>query len=262
MKRMIDHLGREVHFTYPPTRIISLCPGITETLYALELAEEIVGRTRYCIYPTDLVEQATIVGGTKQIDMEKIHLLQPDVVIVEKEENTEEIVKMVEAHYPVFVAEVQSVDEAYRMIHDMGMLTNRVQESAKLIEQIEQPFHRLPSVNGLRAAYVIWRKPYMVVGTDTYINDILTKMGFVNPFAQSDERYPAVDKEMLAAAQLDYLLLASEPFPYTEKYFKEFAAFLPHTKLLIVDGEMFWYGAKMREAVPYFHLTFKDLYKE
>lgn len=261
MKKIIDHLGREVVYSYPPKRIISLCPGITETLYTFQLAETIVGRTRYCIYPKDLVEQATIVGGTKQIEMEKIHQLQPDLVIVEKEENTEEIVKMIEAHYPVYVAEVQSVEGAYRMVRDIGMLTNRQQEANALMNQIEKSFSELPTVNELRAAYVIWRKPYMVVGANTYINDVLNKMGFVNPFAESTERYPAVDRETLADAQLDYLFLASEPFPYSEKFFKEFEQFLPHTKLMIVDGEMFWYGAKMREAIPYFHQTFNKLHE-
>lgn len=91
----------------------------------------------------------------------------------------------------------------------------------------------------------------MVVGGTTFINDVLHTLGFHNPFEKNDSRYPAVTKEELAAANLDVLILASEPFPFQEKHVPEFQSFLPNTKILLVDGEMFWYGAKMIEAGTY-----------
>ena len=124
-KEIVDHLGRTVTYEFPPKRIISLCPGITETLFSLELENEIVGRTRFCIYPKDKVKNVPAVAGTKDIKIDAIHEVKPDLIIVEKEENTEEIVKTLEKHYPVYVAEVQSIEGAYRMIHDVGHVTDR-----------------------------------------------------------------------------------------------------------------------------------------
>ena len=223
MKReAVDHLGRTVTYEFPPKRIISLCPGITETLFSLELENEIVGRTRFCIYPKEKVKNVPAVAGTKDIKMDAIHDVKPDLIIVEKEENTEEIVKTLEKHYPVYVAEVQSIDGAYRMIHDLGHVTDRESEAALLKKNIQAQFQSLPQVNGKRVAYVIWKKPYMVVGKDTYIQTLLNEMGFINPFTEFEGRYPAVTAEDFQKAELDYVFLASEPYPFKDKHKAEF----------------------------------------
>ena len=252
IREVIDHLGRTVVYQFPPKRIVSLCPGITETLYALQLEDEIVGRTRYCIYPKDNVKNVPAVAGTKDIKMDAIHEVKPDLIIVEKEENTEDIVKILEKHYPVFVAEVQSIEDAYRMIHDLGNVTDRESEANRLRKKIQDQFRLLPQVNGKRAAYVIWKKPYMVVGKDTYIQTVLEEMGFINPFTAFEGRYPAVTSEDFRNANLDYVLLASEPYPFKEKHLAEFLEMMPTVQPINVDGEMFWYGPKMLEAVQYF----------
>ncbi|MFD1927000.1 ABC transporter substrate-binding protein [Sporosarcina siberiensis] len=252
MKKVIDHLGRTVVYPFPPKRIVSLCPGITETLFALQLEDEIVGRTRFCIFPKDKVGTVPTVAGTKDIKLEAIHEVKPDLIIVEKEENTEEIVKILEKYYPIFVAEVQSVDDAYRMILDLGDVTDRKSEAAKLQEEIQKQFQSLPKVTGKRAAYVIWKKPYMVVGKDTYIQTVLEKIGFVNPFTMFEGRYPSVTEEDFSDADLDYIFLASEPYPFKEKHRAEFLDMAPNAQILNIDGEMFWYGPKMLEAVAYF----------
>src|SRR5690625_5476757 len=99
MKSVVDHLGRQVTYKYPPKRIVSLCPAITETLFHLQLQEEVVGRTRFCIHPHDEVETVINVGGTKDIKLERIQQLQPDLIIAEKEENTKEMVAALEVDY-------------------------------------------------------------------------------------------------------------------------------------------------------------------
>ncbi|MEB6550816.1 helical backbone metal receptor [Heyndrickxia sporothermodurans] len=259
IKTTKDHLGRLIEYEYPPKRIISLCPGITDTVYSLQLENEIVGRTKYCIHPEEKVRNAAIVGGTKKVKLDVIHELKPDLILAEKEENTKEMVEELEKHYPVFVAEVQSVDEAYRMIHDIGAVTDRAEIADRLVNTITSQFQFLPNVQGKRAAYVIWRKPYMVVGKDTYINSLLERIGFVNPFTASEGRYPSVSKEDFLQANLDYLLLASEPFPFQEKHQMEFAEFLQNIPSILVDGEMFWYGPRMLEAAKYFKKTFETI---
>ncbi|WP_019152973.1 ABC transporter substrate-binding protein [Robertmurraya massiliosenegalensis] len=261
LKKMEDHLGRKVGYHFPPQRIVSICPGITETLYELGLEKEIVGRTRYCIFPEDKVAHATIVGGTKDIDIEIVKSLNPDVIIAEKEENTKEMVALLARSYPVFVAEVQSIQDSYRMIEDMGNITNFESNAKNLINAIKNEFNTIPKVNGKRAAYVIWRNPYMVVGSNTYINSVMEAMGFENPFSTSKNRYPSVTKEELQESQLDYIFLATEPFHFKEKHKKEFQEFIPNVPPMIVDGEMFWYGAKMKVAAEYFRTFITKIIK-
>ncbi|MHA6261227.1 ABC transporter substrate-binding protein [Sporosarcina sp. CAU 1771] len=261
MKEVIDHLGRKVTYEYPPKRIISLCPSITDTLFSLNLENEIVGRTRFCIFPEDRVKQVKAVAGTKDIKIEAIHEAKPDLIFVEKEENTEEIVKILEQYYPVYVAEVQSIQEAYRMIQDVGHVTDRATEAKNLVEDIQSAFASFPRLVGKRAAYVIWKKPYMVVGKDTYIQTVLTELGFTNPFVEHEGRYPAVTEEDFKEAELDYVLLASEPYPFKEKHQAEFLELMPNVQPINIDGEMFWYGPRMLEAVPYFKKQFSELRK-
>lgn len=251
-KTVVDRVGRSVTYTFPPKRIISLCPGITDTLFALDLEDEIVGKTRFCIHPKGKVEHVQAVAGTKDIKLEAIRDAQPDLIIVEKEENTKEIVEELEKFFPVFVAEVQTVDDAYEMIDEMGSLTDRGEAATRLIVSIHRQFAALPKGTGKRVGYVIWRKPYMVAGKDTYINSLLEKMGFINPFTEADGRYPAVTADDFKKAELDYVLLASEPFPFKEKHLIEFLDIMPNTEPLLVDGEMFWYGPRMLEAARYF----------
>ena len=247
---LTDHIGRQVTIPTTPKRIISICPAITETLFALGLQDEIIGRTKYCIFPEGIVESVETVGGTKEVKEEKIRALQPDLILAEKEENTLEIVHALEKIAPVFVLEVQSIQDAYRFTKTLGALTNKKSEAAQLMDACKAVF---PSSREQvkNAAYVIWRKPYMVVGKSTYINDVLHTLGFHNPFVKEGSRYPAVTKEGLADANLDVLFLASEPFPYKEKHIEEFQAFLPNTKIVLVEGEMFWYGSRMEIAGSY-----------
>lgn len=247
---LTDHTGRQVNIPAPPKRIITICPAITETLFALGLEDEIVGRTKYCIFPEGIVENVPIVGGTKEVNVEKIRALQPDLILAEKEENTAEIVQTLEKIAPVFVLEVQSIQDSYRFIKTLGTLTNKNSKADLIVDSCKATF---PSSREQvkNAAYVIWRKPYMVVGGTTYINDVLHTLGLHNPFANEGSRYPAVTKEDLAAANIDVLLLASEPFPYQDKHIAEFQAFLPNTKIVLVEGEMFWYGSRMELTGPY-----------
>lgn len=249
MTTIVDHLDRQVALQHGPQRIISLCPAITETL--LTLGANVVGRTKYCIFPKETVNTIPTVGGTKQIDVEKIEALSPTLIICEKEENTKEIVEMLETRWPTFVCEVNSVDTAYRMIDTVGILADCQMQAEQLITDIQQAFQALPTFEG-RVAYMMWRKPYMAVGDTTYISNLLHMLGFYNPITEREGRYPAVTLDDLAEAKLDYVLLSSEPFPFSEKHLQEFQPALPQTKMIFVDGEMFWYGARMLEAAKYF----------
>lgn len=259
LQTVTDNLKRSITYSYPPKRIISLDPAITETLYHLGLSDEVVGRTRFCIHPKDKINQAVNVGGTKDMKIDRIHDLKPDLIIAEKEENTKEMVETLEADYPVYVFEIQTVDDAFHMIEELGVLTDRTEKAINLKKDILAHFYQLPKATNHRIAYLIWKKPYMAVGRDTYINDMLEKLGFINGFATSENRYPMLTPEDLQAEHLDYLFLSSEPYPFNDKHHEEFLNILPNVTPVNVDGEMFWYGARMLKAAPYFSKLISSL---
>lgn len=259
MKKVTDALGRTITYNYPPKRIIAFDPAITETLYYFGLDQEVVGRTRFCKYPEDKITQAVNVGGTKDMKLDRIHDLNPDLIIAEKEENTKEMVETLSEHYPVYVFEIQTVQNGLDMIPKLGELTERANEAERLLGEVNSLFTILPKVNKAKVAYMIWRNPYMAVGRDTYINDMLETLGFINAFAKDTDRYPVITEDKLQEANLRYLFLSSEPFPFNDKHHDEFLNFLPNTKIVNIDGEIFWYGARMLQAVTYFHSFLKKL---
>lgn len=142
------------------------------------------------------------------------------------------------------------------MIIDVGEITGRIQAADQLQTRIKNGFQSLPKFNGARAGYVIWKKPYMVVGKNTYINSLLETLGFQNAFTSYEGRYPVVTEEDFLKEKLDYLFLATEPFPFKTDHVEHFSTLLPEVKTMILDGEMFWYGPRMLDAVKYFKATF------
>ena len=131
MKQLKDQLGTLHSFETAPKRIISLVPSQTELLFDLGLEEKIIGITKFCVHPYHLKSTKKIVGGTKKIHFEKIKLLQPDIIICNKEENTLEIVEQLSTICPVWVTNIVSVEDNFHMISDFGQLFNCRTESQK-----------------------------------------------------------------------------------------------------------------------------------
>jgi ABC-type Fe3+-hydroxamate transport system substrate-binding protein len=169
-------------------------------------------------------------------------------------------------HYPVWVTDVNNLEDALKMIADVGTMTGKLHESKRLIEEISLGFdklaqrqtqnpkfmHRSFSEGGPKTAYLIWRKPYMTIGADTFIHDMLMKCGFENIFADKT-RYPEVSIAELATASCQLLLLSSEPYPFKQKHIDELSSSLPGTRIILVDGEFFsWYGSRLLHAPAYF----------
>ena len=254
-----DHLKREMTVPKNPQRIISICPAITETLHALGVGSSVVGRTKYCIFPKQEVNQIAVVGGTKDPNPETVRTLSPDLILAEKEENTKEAVAVLEQVAPVAVLEVQTVEDSYRLIEDLGRLTGREEAAEKLVNEIQLAWQQMPRLHNKRALYMMWRKPYMVVGDTTYIQSVMEHLGLENAAKHLEGRYPAVTPELLQELKPDVVLLSSEPFPFSEKHQRELEDILPGTPSFLVDGEMFWYGSKMKDASPYFALLVDQL---
>jgi len=254
----IDQLGRVVELPAAPRSIVSLVPSITELLYTLQLDEAVTGITKFCVHPNNWFRQKTRVGGTKAINITAIHQLQPDLIIANKEENVKEQVDELAKHYPVWTSDVNNLADALEMIEQIGSITGRLNNAMHLISQINTAFTSLKPHNPLRkAGYLIWRNPYMTIGKDTFIHDMLTRCGLKNSFGNTT-RYPEIDTWQLS--QCDLLLLSSEPFPFQQKHIDELQPHLPNTKIILVDGEMFsWYGSHLLHAPAYFNGLLKSI---
>ena len=235
-------------------RIISLVPSQTELLYYLGLDEEIIGITKFCVHPSAWFKTKTRIGGTKNINMEKIISLKPDLVIANKEENVKEQIEELEKFAQVYVSEVSNLDDAKNMIAEIGKLVRKEAKAELLVKEIEERFLQLDAINQnkIPTAYFIWRKPYMTAGGDTFIQDMMHRCGFKNVF-ENELRYPEINIKQLKEHNCKILLLSSEPFPFKEKHIYELQPFLPYTKIMLVDGEMFsWYGSRLLLAADYF----------
>ncbi len=247
-----DQLNREVNLPSVPKRIISIVPSQTELLFYLGLNEEVIGITKFCIHPADKFDKVTKVGGTKQLIIAKIKELKPDLVIANKEENEQGQIEELMNVCPVWISDIGNLNEALDMIGKVGELVGRATRAQELVSAIKQQFNEfIARPLNLRAAYLIWRKPYMAAGTHTFINSMLQHCGLTNAF--NEGRYPVVSKQMMTDAQPDVVLLSSEPYPFAQKHIDEFKTFLPNAKILLVDGEMFsWYGNRLLYAPAYF----------
>lgn len=234
-----------------PQRIVSLVPSQTELLAALGLDARVVGVTRFCVRPEDWKRRKTIVGGTKNVDVERVRALAPDLVLANHEENTREDVEALGAFAPVVVTDVATVDDAGAMIRDVGARTGTDRLAHALADRIADGFAALPAFAPLRAAYFIWREPWMVAGGGTFIGDVLRRGGFANVFERAP-RYPAVSADEVAAARPDVLLFSSEPYPFRERHLAEWRARLPGVPCAFVDGEACsWYGPRLLETPGY-----------
>ncbi len=250
-----DQLGREVKInTTSPQRIISLVPSQTELLFDLGLDEEVVGITKFCIHPKEKIAQKEKVGGTKNLNIEKIKALNPTLIIANKEENEKEQIEELEKHFPVWISDVTDLQSALEMIAAVGKMTGKEKEAEELNGKISKNFAPFAPLRATKTtAYFIWQKPMMVAGNKTFINDMLQRCGFNNCFQNLDGHYPEISSAQLQQANPDVILLSSEPFPFQEKHVEAFSKICPHSKIVLVDGELFsWYGSRLLYAPSYF----------
>jgi ABC-type Fe3+-hydroxamate transport system substrate-binding protein len=258
MIELNDQTGREIKLNEPPLRIISVVPSITELLFHLGLREEVIAITKFCVHPKEWFKTKTKIGGTKNLNIEKIKILKPQFVIANKEENVQEQIIALQNICPVYVSDIKTLDDALLMIYHVGLLGNKQEKAIALCEEIRKRFERMPALQiPIKVCYLIWKKPYMTIGGDTFISDMLTRCGFINVFAGS-RRYPQVSLQQIIDTRCEMLLLSSEPFPFTEKHIDEIrsgiAGIAPgySLKIQMVDGEMFsWYGSRILKAVEY-----------
>jgi len=248
---MTDQTGRVVEIPNFPMRIISLVPSQTELLSYLGLEERVVGITKFCKHPENWYQEKTKVGGTKILKHSVIEGLKPDLVIANKEENTREDIEQLSTLCPVWVSDVNTLDDALNMIASIGAITQTDVLATELIQKISQSFIDFTVVEKRSVLYLIWKNPYITAGKQTFIDDMLGRCGFEN--AIHTARYPELKEEDLQELNPDLVLLSSEPYPFKEHHMGRLKRMLPNATLQLVDGEPFsWYGSRLKNSVAYF----------
>lgn len=247
-----DTRGRCVTVPAPPQRIVSLVPSQTELLVQLGLRDRIVGVTRFCVHPEDIKDEKQVVGGTKNVCVDRVKALRPDFILGNIEENTRGVIRELENVAPVYITDVYNIPTAVDMIRSVGRLVQRREYAGGQARTIARRFENIPFYDPpLLAAYFIWRNPYMTIGHDTFIHDVMRYAGLINVFGKRT-RYPEISADEIAEADPDLVLLADEPFPFQDKHIAEIEAFLPNTPVLLVDGQYFsWYGSRLRDVPAY-----------
>jgi ABC-type Fe3+-hydroxamate transport system substrate-binding protein len=235
-------------------RVISLVPSQTELMLDMGLGNRLIGRTKFCIHPREIVDQIPVVGGTKKIRKSAIEALNPDLIVGNKEENTKSDIDWLSSRYPVWISNVHTLEDALAMILDLGTVLD-LQSAASIIHRkINAGFAGLHTGKfaAKSAMYLIWMRPVMAVASRTFIHDMLKKAGFENVMAEK-ERYPEIEEKDIIEINPSVLLLSSEPYPFKSQHQNYFRTLLPETQVVIVDGEMFsWYGSRLTQAPRYF----------
>lgn len=260
--RVTDQLGFSVEVPDLPRRIVSLVPSITELLAHLSLEKEVLGITKFCEFPTEWQQTKVRVGGTKNPNIKAIELLNPDLIVGNKEENTQEMLLKLKTRFPVWISDIETLEQALQMIEALGALTRRSMMATELNQQIASAFRGLEPIRpAKRCLYLIWCNPYMVAGSNTFIDDMLKWCGFENAAANLEGRYPELDAEGILALAPELVLLSSEPYPFKDSHADELRALLPNTsKCMLVDGTYFsWYGSRLAESPRYFQKVISEL---
>ncbi|MFK8044337.1 MAG: ABC transporter substrate-binding protein [Crocinitomicaceae bacterium] len=251
--KLVDQTNHPVDLQQPAARIISLVPSQTEYLSFLGLSNEVVGITKFCVHPTDWFSKKERIGGTKNINIDKVIQLQPDLIIANKEENRKEEIEILRQHFQVYTSDIVSINDSFQMMKDVGRLAGKESIAVQLCKSLKKDFTCLPIFSGT-VLYLIWRSPYMTAGTNTFINTMLQLIGLKNAH-QTNKRYDEISEKMIAELNPDFIFLSSEPYPFKQAHVFELER-LTKAKVLLVDGEMFsWYGSRLQKFMPYVKKT-------
>lgn len=237
-------MGREVEVPVLPKGIISLVPSQTEFL--LDIGAPVVGRTKFCIHPADKVKDIPIVGGTKNFRFDVIRNLKPDLIIGNKEENYEEGIEELTQDFPVWMSDIYTMEDAFQMMTTIGHLCDLEARADEIIRECREATESVKGSKSGKVIYLIWSKPWMAAGKNTFIDHMLTHLGYEN--LVTEERYPELTTEQITELNPDKILFSSEPFPFKEEHLTEAKSQWPSAKGQLVDGELYsWYGSRLRK---------------
>jgi ABC-type Fe3+-hydroxamate transport system substrate-binding protein len=248
-KNYTDQMQRTVEINSTVSRIVSLVPSQTELLVDLGLRDKLVGITKFCVHPAGLKKEVQLIGGTKNAKIDLIRSLEPDLIIGNKEENNQADIEKLQEILPTWMSDIFNLEDALDMIRKVGAITGTSERASEIISKIRANFSRLESLKKTNKTvlYLIWKNPYIAAGPNTFIDAMLSTLGFQN--AMQEERYPEVKLEALNP---DLIFLSSEPYPFKEKHIEELQNQFPNSQVVLVDGEYFsWYGSRLISAPGY-----------
>lgn len=250
MIQLKDQMGRLLTFEQPPKRIVSLVPSLSELIWDMNLNTELIGVTKFCVHPESLRKEKVIVGGTKNVKVDRLITLNPDLVIANQEENTREEIESISKLFPTYISDIKNIEDTLNLVEDVGIICDRKQEARDLAIKINTSLpHNIQKKRS--AIYLIWYDPYMSVGGDTFISHMMKRLGYENCL-KSKERYPLLTEEDILSISPGELLLSSEPYPYKETHLKTIQEKFPKVKVRLVDGEAFsWYGSRIYKVNEY-----------
>jgi ABC-type Fe3+-hydroxamate transport system substrate-binding protein len=268
-----DDLGRDLLFAAPPRRVVSLVPSDTYTLYALGAGERVVGRTTWCELPAEAASVPTV-GGTKDVDVDAVIALEPDLVVANQEENTRAALeKLAENRIRVLVSLPRRVADGVAHVARLARIMG-VADAPAAKELVRRGYELVraatPAGEGAPRAFVpIWMDPLMTINQDTFGADVLALAGVANAFgdrlrlyplaadlgkaaprdaAGRDERYPRITMDEVHARKPDLVILPDEPHAFGEADRAQLAPIGPLVD--VVGKDLFWYGAWTIEALP------------
>jgi ABC-type hemin transport system substrate-binding protein len=261
-------------------RIVSLVPSLSEALVALGLGDRLVGVTEYCVEPPGAFAELPKLGGTKDAEVEAIARLRPDLVIANQEENTPRVVRqLADRGVDVWVTYPRTVAEGARLLAELADLGADPTARARVVEPVLEAVSRAQTLQARRADgegpgesiaaprvfCPIWRDPWMTIGADTYVHDLIELCGGHNVFAEprqpassaareKDRRYPIVTLEAVVRARPDVILLPDEPYAFGPGDAAELRELdVPaarDSRIHLIDGSLVsWYGPRIAQAI-------------
>lgn len=266
---MVDDLGRTVALAGPPRRVVSLVPSDTHSVIALGALDRLVGRTTYCESPE--AQAVATVGGTKDVDVDAVLGLAPDLVIANQEENTRGALETLAHRVPVLVSLPRRVEQGIAHLARLARLLG-VAEREPARSLIRRGYAlRGTAATGPRAFVPIWMEPLMTFNADTFGSDVLAQVGIGNAFgdrlrlyplaadlgktaprdaAGRDVRYPRVTLDEVAARKPDLVILPDEPHAFSAADEAVLRGALPGVRVVRICGkDLFWYGAWTIDAL-------------
>jgi len=245
-----DILGQQ-HTAAPNARIVSLVPSITELLCDLGLAPQLVGRTGFCIHPADLVRDIPKVGGTKDVNIEKIRKLAPTHLVVNIDENEKPAVDKLAQFVPnIVVTHPIEPRDNLALVQLLGGVFCAQEKADAWCQAFEAELAQVKPGRPQRVLYCIWKDPWMTVSRDTYIARMLALIGWSIPDI-GQVRYPSFEWSDALVRDVDQVLLSSEPYRFTEEHVDALERQIGKP-VQLVDGEMMsWYGSRALQGIRY-----------
>jgi ABC-type Fe3+-hydroxamate transport system substrate-binding protein len=252
--KFIDAIGN-AHDASSEARIVSLVPSITELLCDLGLAPQIVGRTGFCIHPQGIVQTIAKIGGTKDVNIDKIRKLAPTHLVVNIDENEKPTVEALAEFIPNIVVthpiEPRDNLALARLIGGIFCAEEKAEAWCRDFETEYAALVALPKGKPLTMLYCIWQDPWMSISGDTYIANMLAEIGWKVPKFDDGARYPRFEWNAALLDQVDGVLLSSEPYRFTDVHVDALEKQIGKP-VQLVDGEMMsWYGSRSTAGLRY-----------